>query len=1152
MSTLNSLSATQPDLNATVTASAGSGKTWLLITRIIRLLLAGAEPGSILALTFTRKAAAEMQMRLHERLYEMAITDDDNLVKLLEGIGAEISSEVQQKARSLYEDLLHHLYPVRLQTFHSFCQDILSRFPLEADVPPGFELMEESSLLEQQAWEALFAEATKDPESPLADDLDYLMQTGNGPSNTRKSLASMLSHRSDWWAYTENHASPTDYAIEQLQQQLQLIDSPDPVVQFFDHNKDLLNEFALLLRQHKTATNFAHAAIIENMFSQNIFDNQAMEQLKTVFLTAQQQPRARKASKAQEKSMSAAGQDRYLELHENLCVQIQQTLDALLRLETFKINQAWYRAGHRFIEIFQRLKRELRMLDFTDLEWNCYRLLNTSDNALWIQYKVDQRIDHFLIDEFQDTNPTQWQLLSPLLEEMAANPNERWRSVFLVGDEKQSIYSFRRANPALQSQASLWLHDHLSAHATPLDDSWRSSPAIIEFVNQVFRQEPVLKLMPSYKTHGTHLKNRPGKVSVFPLYEEAEEETENAPTTRVLRNPLLEPRAEIIASARKDEAENIADHIQQLITTPLAINDGKNSGENTSENTRAVTYGDIMILIRNRTHIDAYEKALRESGIPFIGSQRGTLLDSLEIQDLEKLLDTLITPFDNLAIAQVLKSPLFDATDDDLILLAQIRKTSHWYERLQLLPDGLQKHHPLMRAARLLPRWRQLVDTVPVHDLLDRIYAESNIQQRYTASVADSYKQRVQANLQRFLELSLELDSGRYPSLSHFLHYLRSLRKPEASAPDEPVINAGESRVRLMTIHASKGLESPVVFLADCDSGGSAKDAFTALVHWPADAKKPERLQLVMSKDKTDSITEGVQQKKSDAQAREQLNLLYVALTRAREHLYISGVTSKRSSSGWHQLVHNAMTSIATEETNGMLSFAFGQHRTAAATGKSDSHNEDLKKYQVEIKPELNLPIKKLPAMETMIAPSRANQHQDISGITDEYLDSEHGQTRGIAIHRALDLLSRKNRLSEDDVLQQLASEMGLNTADSDLNNWLREAVETTKNVQFEEIFTQAESRQSHNELPLLYEANDRPVYGVIDRLVITEKEILLIDYKTHAYVTRETAKTTAELFKEQMRLYREGVERIWPDQTIRSGLLFTACAELIWLNQSD
>lgn len=222
INTADSLAAAQPDINATVSASAGTGKTWLLVTRIIRLLLANAEPGSILALTFTRKAAAEMQLRLQERLYQMATADDKELRVLLLQTGSPVTRETINKSRELYEKLLHANFQVRLQTFHSFCQDILSHFPLEADITPGFELIENTALLQQQAWEELFADATRNAQGMLAKDLDVLMQASSGPANTKTALNSMLNHRSDWWAFSEHKKDAAAYASEQLQQQLQI------------------------------------------------------------------------------------------------------------------------------------------------------------------------------------------------------------------------------------------------------------------------------------------------------------------------------------------------------------------------------------------------------------------------------------------------------------------------------------------------------------------------------------------------------------------------------------------------------------------------------------------------------------------------------------------------------------------------------------------------------------------------------------------------------------------------------------------------------------------------------------------------------------------------------------------------------------------
>lgn len=1139
MSASNSLAASQPDINATVSASAGSGKTWLLITRIVRLLLAGATPGSILSLTFTRKAAAEMQIRLNERLYEMAACEDDELVAMLESIQADTSIETQQRARRLYEESLHSLNPVRLQTFHSFCQDILARFPLEADVPPGFELLDDTSLQEQQAWEELFTEATRNPESPLTQALDFLMQESNSVANLRTSLSSMLNHRSDWWAYTVDEGSPVEYATEKLQQQLQLSDDKDPIEKFFnDFTKTDLSEFAKLLRKHPTKTNAGHAEILESVLADAVFDAGTLVTVQGVFLTAKEEPRVRKASKAQAGKMTSEGEQQFLDIHTRLSAQLIETLDYLKRISTLEINQAWYFSGQRFIEIFQRIKRELRMLDFTDLEWHCYQLLNTSDNALWVQYKVDQRIDHFLIDEFQDTNPTQWQLLAPLFEEMAAGSTERWRTAFLVGDEKQSIYGFRRANPALQAQASDWLAEHLNAQAAPLDFSWRSSPAIIQFVNRVFQQEQIQALMPNFSEHDTHLKSLPGQVSVFPLCQLNEDEEEVEPPCTTLRNPLLKPRPEKINTLYQDEAKLIAEQIKTLIETPRYIKDG--------DRVRAINYGDIMILVRARKPIKEYEHALREQNIPFISDKRGTLLDNLEIQDLEKLLDSLITPFDNLAIAQVLKSPIFSASDEDLITLARIKNVPHWYERLQQLPDGFDESHPLSRAARLLPRWQRLADTIPVHDLLDRIYAESNLMQRYAASVDVTMKRRVQANLQRFLELSLELDSGRYPSLSHFLHYLRSLRKPEAASPNEPNINEAGERVTILTIHASKGLEAPVVFLADCNRGSNNSEAHSTLVDWPADTPRPARMQLLPSKQNTDSLTLKVQNKKAEAQAREQLNLLYVALTRAREYLFISGVATRKKPSGWYEFARNAIAAMTDEQDDGALHYVFGEHETVEELIEQAT----VTKPQLSLAPELLQPIKNLPRSEYMIAPSKAKHDGAVPFISQDDPDADDGKIRGIAIHRALELLNTKKKLSHANIRQILLSEFSLDVDNDELNDWFEQALKVVSNPQFEGIFSPQDTAECFNELPVLYSENGQSIYGLIDRLVIDNDEILLIDYKSHTQADADNSETIATAFAEQMQLYAKGVQKIWPEHKIRKGVLFTACQKLVWLDE--
>lgn len=1116
-----SLIASQPDINATVSASAGSGKTWLLVTRIVRLLLAGAEPGSILALTFTRKAAAEMQLRLRDRLYEMATVDETKLKQLLAEIETEATAEVLQRARGLYENLLHALYPVRLRTFHSFCQDILSRFPLEADIPPGFELLEDSSLLLQQAWEALFAEATRAPDAELAQAIEVLMIAANGPANTRSALFSMLDHRSDWWAYSEAQSDPVGYAREKLAEDLQFDGAREPISEFFNEKMlQDLREFAILLQKHVTATNKQHVLLIESVSERVEFDVSDFNKICTAFLTATNAPRARKASKSQQKSIGVDGEQRMLELHAHICQQCLATIELQLRQHSYRVNAAWYFAGAHFIAIFQRLKREQRLLDFTDLEWNCYQLLNSSDNALWVQYKIDQRIDHILIDEFQDTNPTQWRLLSPLLEEMAASDSERWRSVFLVGDEKQSIYAFRRANPALQSQASAWLAQHLGAVATPLDFSWRSSPAIIDVVNAVFMADEVRQQIPGFTKHGTHRSDLAGRVTLTPLFDADEDE---ALVLEGLRNPLLQPRPAAVASAYDKEGQWLAQEILQLV----------DSG--------SFTYGDILILSRSRAHIAAYENALRAQQIPFIGNQRGSFLDNLEIEDMEKLLDTLITPFNNLALAQVLKSPIFAASDDDLITLASMSGKERWYTRLLTLAETLTPEHALHRAATCLQHWRALADTVPVHDLLDRVFSEANIIARYLASVPVDQQQRVSANLHYFLELSLNIDSGRYPSLMHFLHRLRNLRQFEGSALDEPV-NSSPNCVRFLTIHASKGLEAPVVFLVDCNSANNASDANSALVEWPADSLRPTAFQLAMSQANSDSLSREIQARKAIAQERENLNLLYVALTRARQVLYISGASAQRPSR-WQTLLNDGMQQLTTADTNEILRHEFGdlsaepQHNSKAeAPAVTTALDPALLAY-------LQQPVQRLPQTLHSIAPSRSDDVLSYSSTHDD-VDT---RLRGRVIHRAFELLC-SSELSDTELRQRLSHEFELTQSMQDVPHWLSEVHANMANPALAAIF-QNDAVQVFNELPILYLQDDVSVYGLIDRLVVNATEIVLIDYKTHQLADSENADSVAQQFIAQLRHYRDGVALLWPEHVIKTGVLLTARQELVWLD---
>lgn len=1123
------LLATAPDQHASVHASAGTGKTWLLVTRLLRLLLDGAAPSSILAVTFTRKASAEMLERLNERLAELATADDTRVDAALQTMGITPTDALRERARRLYETLLFEPRPLRATTFHAFCQEILQRFPVEAEVPPGFELQESEAELTDAAWDALYAEATLTPDGHQARALEQLFDACGGLTSTRQALNSFLSHRIDWWAYIQDQPAALDYAQLRTRELFDCDPEADPIAGFFTTRRCAeLSEFATLLGKHTTKTNLEQQqhllqalALREPLAADDQL--QRLAWVTRVLLTNDGEPRKRSTSKALEKSLGISGSERLLELHTQLCTALLETRDLQARQASLAVTCAWYQAGQRLLEHYQRIKREQRVLDFGDLEWNAYRLLNDSGQAHWVQYKLDARIDHFLIDEFQDTNPTQWRLLLPLLQELAAGISERNRSVFLVGDAKQSIYRFRRADARLLEAASLWLEEHLNAERFSLEASRRSAPAIIDCVNRAFSDGPLAAVMPAFPLHSTHLKTLWGQVELLPPFS-VPESTE---IVRVgLRNPLEEPRPTPADDLHLSEARAISARIRTLIDTPTLIG--------SSDQARPLRFGDILILLRSRTHAASYEQALREAGIPYLGAARGTLLDSLEVRDLEALLNTLIAPHNDLALAQVLRSPLFAATDQDLIQLAQATGTG-WMERLLNLTTDAAADSALARAAQLLPTWQDLVGRLPVHDLLDRIYHEGDVLARFDAAATPALKLRVRANLIRFIELALEVDSGRYPSLPHFVDRLGHLRQRATDAPDDapPESGAGD-RVRFLTVHGAKGLESPVVFLADCSSGIRDRNAWQALVDWPAEADRPETFILVGRKQQRDRITQQHLELQKDAELREDANLLYVALTRARQMLFVSAaVSTDKPDKGWYGLLRSQWDPHGTVGPDESFMHSSGTPSDAAAPILAPSLPN------VTIDPRLTQRLQPAP-MLIRIAPSRAGTHSDSDAETDP-----DGRRRGIGIHRLLEWLTTPSPRTRAQLLAGLARELQCDAEDPELTEWLEEAQAVLQAPALSPLFDTTAYARIYTEVPLQYYRDNALVDGVIDRLLVTATTAHIIDYKSHSIDAAE-AETSAATYREQLQLYAEGVRRLWPERQVRASILFTHCRVLV------
>lgn len=1118
-----------PHTSAVVNASAGTGKTWLLVSRVIRLLLDGNHAGGILAITFTRKAAAEMQDRLLQRLRLLATCPEEELKKHLTAVGAGLDVKTLAGARRLYETYLHSLEAPRLTTFHAFCQDILKRFPLEAEVPPGFELLDRSRLIEDEALTALYDEISLEPKGTLASAINELIEYSGSIFTLTNLLRSFLQNRTDWWAYTLGHSNPSTWAAQRLQEAMEIHTDEDPFAEGLSRIQTPLAEFATLILGHNTATNKTLSAkITEVVLDPKVERDERFRVLKSCFINKTGEGKSFKGSKAVTKSLGETQAQRYLELALSLQQAVMEMSTRENTLRQFKVTKTWYTLGHQLVLHYQRIKSEQRLLDFSDLEWKTFQLINYSNHAHWIQYKLDQRIDHILVDEFQDTNPTQWYLLQPLLQEFAHEQASENRSVFLVGDPKQSIYSFRRAEPLLFAQAETWLQTNLQALTHSHDLSRRSAPAILDLVNLVFGSLQQQSRFGAFRPHETVHHKLWGGVEIMPFLGREDSSTEKN-TAINLRHPLTQAPEETEDDLYLLEGNMIAERILRLVNSGVSICQ--------DELSRPVTFNDILILIPSRTHVHHYEQALRQHGIPYIGANRGTLLDCPEVKDIVALLQFLSTPFNNIALARVLKSPVFECTDADLVMLAQQpQESGTWLERMRSMATSAEPEK-WQEIFQLLQNWRQLAGRLPVHDLLDQIFHQGRLLEKYSRCLPIHLRQRARSNFEQLLNLSLDMDAGRYPSLHRFLNHLTELGSLAKDAPDEGQSGGVFHCVHIMTVHGAKGLESPVVFIADTGSARQSRKAHDCIVDWPPEASTPEAFLLNAHAGNNSPY---VQQKLEHLNLRddeEELNLLYVALTRARQFLFISGTEAKKSSkkNTWYEHITNALELAAAD----LQTYTNPDFLLNIPTEETSVDVTEVKKAAAE---KLVWPAANMTQYTTEIAPSYRMKEQN------HVHRAEHSLLKGNVIHRALEF--EKLLLQDESALaENLKNEFCLADTDERLQTWVEEAKRVATHPDFPHLFRHGSEYTSYTEVPLIYvDDNGDTVNGIIDRLTLGEKHAYITDYKTHTLCADENPTQLAQSYQQQMQYYADGIRLLYPDKHIEGYILFTSQCQLIRL----
>ncbi|MBS0307904.1 MAG: UvrD-helicase domain-containing protein, partial [Proteobacteria bacterium] len=1041
----------------------------------LRLLLAGAEPAELLAITFTRKAAQEMQSRLLSLLRELALLPEQEVCSLLRerGVEEENFPQLLPRARALYARVLASPQGLSVNTFHSWFNRLIKLAPLAAGVPHGYALSEQTGELLSEAY-GRFMQGLNDAENDAARAALQALYVQVGDSTSFKLLKAFIEKRAEWWvARTQGEpmAWLEDLCGEDGERDARLTLWQDAAL------CERLIDIARLLGQG-TATNQKRATLIESAITDGP-NLASFAQLCAQFFDDKGKPRSNDHRRGKFlKVIEAHFGEHAIASFEQAIHAAAASLQQLNRRGSepavLALNRSLFLAGSAYLDCYQQIKAERRVFDFADLEWHVWRLLTDEAHAAYLHSRLDARYKHILLDEFQDTNPLQWGIVRAWLDAYGADTQRP--SVFIVGDPKQSIYRFRRADQRVFT-AAVDLLRRQGAHILKARQTRRNAHTIVAALNVGMTANPIY----AAQTTASEQEGAVWRLPLIAVDTDSKGEKSKDAQAFFLRDPLTTPLPEDEDARRLDEAHQAARALLQA-RQQLQI-----------ENGEVLPWRECMLLVKKRTHLRAYEIALREAGIPFVSDRRGGLLNALEILDLLALLGFLTTPTDDRALAHVLKSPLFSASDDELIALAQ-RREPDWWQRLQA---GAADSPALTRAVTLLAHWLEQAPHLPVHDLLDRVLHQGQVMPRYAEAAPPLLREQVRGNIDAFVALALNLDAGRYPSLPKFIDALHNLQQGEQSdAPNEADIDVATDAVRILTVHSAKGLEADVVLLLDANHSEPPNDNLGILCNWPQDAAAPEHFSAFERKSERGAARDALFAEEETFRQQEDWNLLYVAATRARRLLIVSGVADGRKVDA------------------GGIADASWYHRLLHVPAFEPDANNAL-----DADPQAGAFTLRLYAPTTMPAalPSR-EPHSDAIA-------------EGIALHALLERIvpaaGRANAwpptLPPEDVIADW-----LPCTRKTARAVHMQAQNILQSPELERYFNPAHYREAHNEMEI---ATDEG-YARLDRLVVFDEEIWILDYK------RTLQETSHDAHRAQLGRYRTLVQTLFPGKAIRSALI--------------
>lgn len=1139
--------AADPRNSAWVSANAGSGKTHVLSQRVVRLLLEGTEPSKILCLTYTRAAAANMANRVFRDLASWSLMEDGALrAKIAELTGRPPSDGKLALARRLFASALETPGGLKIQTIHAFCEAVLQQFPLEANIAGHFEMLDremEAALVAEARRDMISGAAVGGENAALAEAFADVLARG-GEFGLDELLGDVVAKRDAVRAFIEQIGGPSEPFAELFEEfDFAAGDTADVIASAAWPLPGFESGFVAALQLHAEAT--AAGRVLDNMLPwlaaafRETSPTRRLDLAAKGLLTGKGEPYAPGLFK---KALVA----RLTDLPDRYAQAAQAVIAAKDRLALFEMLSSTRSAltiADWLIGRYERLKSARGFLDFNDLINRTVRLLSRDEASAWVQYKLDRGIDHILIDEAQDTSPQQWEVVKKLAAEFFTGQSARddvRRTIFAVGDEKQSIYSFQGAEPAAFSESRFEFRNRIMSiggtfEEVRLTQSFRSTRDVLSAVDLVFAAD----------AHRQGLTRDPEPI----LHEGIREHDPGYVELWSSLGPVTVPEPDDWTEAI-DHASAPAARLAETIAATVAGWIGK--GDLLEGQGRLVRPGDIMVLVRKRdSFVHALSRSLKNCGVAVAGADRLLLTDHIAIKDLLAIGRFALQPHDDLSLAALLRSPIFGLSDEQLFAIAHNRGRASLFSSLQA---RMQTDPVLMEIVATLEEWRDQAGFRPGFEFYAGILAGTPRREGARKKLIARLGPEAGDIIDEFMSFCLTLEHTGGDGLESLIATL------DTAAPEiKREMDQRRDEVRILTVHAAKGLEAPIVFLVDSGGRPFVDQHLPRLLPFRSKMEGWEGDGFLWraSADVANSASRAVAAEIARKAEEEYRRLLYVGMTRAEDRLIVCGyhgVTGKPGNS-WHSMVEAGLAAAETQSLELPV-----ECQPVRRYRVSDAVPVELSETTVASPPlpgppdTLSRPLPPIAPPPRPLKPSGASlaieaAPDSLAGRRSPVLDPEAtdslARAWGTALHRLLQVLPGLPQEAREAAAMRYLRNFGAGWAEADRASAWQAVQAILSDERFGALFAEGSRAEVSIMGRLEFDGRARSVSGMIDRLAVSPREVLIVDYKTSRAVPADISQVPPEHVA-QLALYRALLQPVYPDRAVSASLLYTAAPILM------